>query len=1102
MVYQKSCRISTRVFLCCAWMASLSQVAAVYAADRERSLSGQDVQQEGTAHADAEGTVSDIGGSGGTVTFDFDAGVLDALGIRLLAHGQRDEALQGHRMAFGITTAPTLDVNAQDGVLSVVAGSSVQTRGAILLDRPSGRVVIGNLRVEADPDGALSVKSTLEPGGSVRTLFELESVMLDSNRATQGLRLIGELALSSSWAAALGLEESAAGTVVGTVVIEARVESLDDTDMSLTPPLDQAVSGGDAHGRALAVGDVIVASLPSVLHYGSVGDIHAFAVGTTSCNIGDARVSWVSYTNQHPVIAQEAFRLKDDRFEEIGLSWVKHGFYAVSGGYCGPCLDPTNGTELGVGCSDPYSASLNGIQSNMSPRSIVDANTGYFPYPAPVGGGSLINARLQIHAADIDTVLNDGARYFVQGHYVSPDDAAAGTDNNDASYREVLLTTPAGGVLIISPGLTTQQQQPAVRAWQDVDEDVDEVDIQLENEGLFILAAKAIYLGFVGDDDLWRYSYALQNLNSDRCARSFTVLLPADAQVSNIDFHDVDYHSGETYDLTDWTHSVVPGSITWSTSTFAQNPNANALRWGTLYNFYLDVNAEPADTMITMGLFKPGTPDQVQAEITGPALEIDCNNDGIHDPCNIDCGPAGGECDVPGCGGHPDCNGNGIPDMCDIGPGGDSQDCQPNGIPDECDIDPGDSEDCQPNGVPDECDIAGSTSQDCNTNGVPDECAGISWPCEDDCECDNGVYCDGAELCALWDCMPAIAVDCDDGVDCTDDFCNEDTDACDNTANDANCDNGLYCDGYETCHPVDDCQPGEEPCPGQFCDDETFICLSPPELPSNPVHHAKKHRYLSINPSTNAPNSVSIKVEVAEMRRCTGDLRRSCLQASDCRNVCDDDPNLLCLTSEECGGTCIETGPCIDVAPTDPPLSWIVQGPLRNSNCPTPGGPPCEDDDYYARLDGAVYAQVWTLDTLHIGDCQIIPGTTYNVYACDPTSALLCGEPLVVGTQVKPDTAHYGDTAGEVTPELVFEPPDGFVNVRDISAWQLTNQNWGTPNLPQAHLTWIDLHGNGAGLPPNYILNITDLTAVTLSWVNSWPWEGAPYGGLSPGDCP
>ncbi len=48
----------------------------------------------------------------------------------------------------------------------------------------------------------------------------------------------------------------------------------------------------------------------------------------------------------------------------------------------------------------------------------------------------------------------------------------------------------------------------------------------------------------------------------------------------------------------------------------------------------------------------------------------DCNGNGILDACDIDCGPAGGPCDVPGCGQSADCNGNRLPDECEaITPG-------------------------------------------------------------------------------------------------------------------------------------------------------------------------------------------------------------------------------------------------------------------------------------------------------------------------------------------------------------------------------------------------------------------------------------------------
>lgn len=45
---------------------------------------------------------------------------------------------------------------------------------------------------------------------------------------------------------------------------------------------------------------------------------------------------------------------------------------------------------------------------------------------------------------------------------------------------------------------------------------------------------------------------------------------------------------------------------------------------------------------------------------------VDCNENGIDDACDIDCGAPGGACDVPGCGTLADCNGDGIPEVCQL----------------------------------------------------------------------------------------------------------------------------------------------------------------------------------------------------------------------------------------------------------------------------------------------------------------------------------------------------------------------------------------------------------------------------------------------------
>ena len=83
-------------------------------------------------------------------------------------------------------------------------------------------------------------------------------------------------------------------------------------------------------------------------------------------------------------------------------------------------------------------------------------------------------------------------------------------------------------------------------------------------------------------------------------------------------FHDIEHHSGEDYATTDWDVAIdsAAGTVTWSTDTFATDELANALRWGTMFNFWIDTSASPVDLQQTLGLFKPGFPASAQFSFT------------------------------------------------------------------------------------------------------------------------------------------------------------------------------------------------------------------------------------------------------------------------------------------------------------------------------------------------------------------------------------------------------------------------------------------------------------------------------------------------------
>ena len=437
-----------------------------------------------------------------------------------------------------------------------------------------------------------------------------------------------------------------------------------------------ALPGEGGAAETLAGPDVIVGAIPDVSSYGSNNvngvQVNAYAFGTTSCNIGSVNLRWWQNTPFHPVIPQNAYRIRNGRMEQIGIGWMKHGFCALQQNLCSTCQPGGIGcgsatSELGVGCSDPYSSGLNGSQSGLGPRYEVNASTGVFPatgstaWPAIPTGQSTIGRRCQIKASDLDPAQNAGAVYLAEATYVHPDDAASGNDNNNASYR--LFTVGTGAALPITLTGSTFQQKPAIYHWASVNTGVVIAALEAQ-DGRFVAGVNVINNG----NGTWRYEYAVYNLNSDSSAAGFSVPVPANVTITNAGFKDVAYHSGEPYDGTDWAFTLANGRATWQcTQSFAQNPNANALRFATLYNFWFDASAAPAAGVATLTGFKsPWTGNLALRVPSNPCRPADLNCSGSVDGFDLGMllsawGP---------CGGAPcpaDLDANGVVNGADLG---------------------------------------------------------------------------------------------------------------------------------------------------------------------------------------------------------------------------------------------------------------------------------------------------------------------------------------------------------------------------------------------------------------------------------------------------
>jgi hypothetical protein len=409
--------------------------------------------------------------------------------------------------------------------------------------------------------------------------------------------------------------------------------------------LRTAAAPGPSPASRGAIGpDIIVGAIPGAVRTGKavVGTdlITGYAVGTTSCNIGDANADWYSATVEHPVIIQNLFRLKNGRFEQIAVSWAKHGFLVIPESLCGVCTATTSSFELIPGCADTYSTSTNSMSSRLGPRAQVNASTGVNVGPAPPSASLPLTIRgmMQAKEADVDPAQNAGARYFAEAAYIAADDTAAGNQLNNWSFREVVITgsmATQNYPMNLAAGSSTQVSRIGLEAWRDVDAAVTIATADVPGDGRYALASRVYDNG----DGTWTYQYALYNMNSDRSAGRFEIPL-AGASAGAPEFRDVFYHSGDgvagvNYDGTDWPATVSSSSIAWECTPFATSANSNALRFGTLYAFRFTSDRPPTASNATVGLFKPGgmadpTTFSIGAQIPGATpCPADLSGDGL-----------------------------------------------------------------------------------------------------------------------------------------------------------------------------------------------------------------------------------------------------------------------------------------------------------------------------------------------------------------------------------------------------------------------------------------------------------------------------------------
>ena len=210
--------------------------------------------------------------------------------------------------------------------------------------------------------------------------------------------------------------------------------------------------------------------------------------------------------------------------------------------------------------------------------------------------------------------------------------------------------------------------------------------------------------------------------------------------------------------------------------------------------------------------------------------------------------------------------------------------------------------------------------------------------------CNDGSACTAGDSCSGGDCE-GTPVSCDDGDGCTSDTCNPETGCvytpipgceCDE---ESECDDGLFCNGSESCMGGL-CQPGANPCDDGFfcngedgCDEGTDTCSG---HSGNPCTSP-----LTCDEASDACVTCMNDEDCDDGNPCSVDVcnEGSCAYSccvDQCEDYCCDDP--LCADSAFCGADVLIEAHYAVAEPAFPAFASAGDGGSFQSNYPFPGG--------------------------------------------------------------------------------------------------------------------------------------------------------------------
>lgn len=185
--------------------------------------------------------------------------------------------------------------------------------------------------------------------------------------------------------------------------------------------------------------------------------------------------------------------------------------------------------------------------------------------------------------------------------------------------------------------------------------------------------------------------------------------------------------------------------------------------------------------------------------------------------------------------------------------------------------------------------------------------------CRSNEDCDDGLFCNGREICSNYRCYASPSTPCDDGIRCTADTCSDETRECRNEPSPDRCPENHLCDLKLGCFPIVPCERDEDCSDGTVCNGEES-CFDGRCTPGQPII-CDDDVECTVDVCVDRDGScefLPVHGRCIETQLCT--TADGCVERAECETDDDCDDNSFCNGVETCDQN---TGLCEPGAPPE-----------------------------------------------------------------------------------------------------------------------------------------------------------------------------------------